>query len=90
MRLVVQRVKQGSVTVAGETVGAIDDGLVVLIGVRRGDTGEQADWLADKTARLRIFEDDAGKLNRSVLDSGGRVLAISQFTLYGDATGGNR
>ncbi len=90
MRLVVQRVKQGSVTVAGETVGAIEHGLVVLIGVRRGDTGEQADWLADKTARLRIFEDDAGKLNRSVLDIGGRVLAISQFTLYGDATGGNR
>jgi len=90
MRLVVQRVKQGSVTVVGETVGAIDHGLVVLIGVRRGDTGEQADWLADKTARLRIFEDDAGKLNRSVLDIGGRVLAISQFTLYGDATGGNR
>lgn len=90
MRLVVQRVTEGSVTVAGETVGAIGRGLVVLVGVRRGDTGEQADWLADKTARLRIFEDEAGKLNRSVLDSGGAVLAVSQFTLYGDTSGGNR
>ncbi len=90
MRLVVQRVTQGSVSVGGEVVGAIGRGLVVLVGVKRGDTGEQADWLADKTARLRIFEDDAGKLNRSVLDVGGAVLAVSQFTLYGDATGGNR
>ncbi len=63
---------------------------MVLVGVQRGDAGEQADWLADKTARLRIFEDEAGKLNRSVLDVGGAVLAVSQFTLYGDATGGNR
>lgn len=90
MKLVVQRVTRGSVSVSGEVVGAIDRGLVVLVGVRRGDTGDQADWLADKTARLRIFEDDAGKLNRSVLDVGGGVLAVSQFTLYGDATGGNR
>jgi D-aminoacyl-tRNA deacylase len=90
MRLVVQRVTQGSVTVAGETIGAISRGLVVLVGVRRGDGGEQADWLAEKTARLRIFEDDAGKLNRSVLDIGGGVLAVSQFTLYGDSSGGNR
>lgn len=90
MKLVVQRVTRGSVSVSGEVVGAIDRGLVVLVGVRRGDTGDQADWLADKTARLRIFEDDAGKLNRSVLDVGGAVLAVSQFTLYGDATGGNR
>ncbi len=90
MRLVVQRVTEGSVTVAGESVGAIGRGLVVLVGVRRGDTVEQADWLADKTARLRIFEDEAGKLNRSVLDIGGAVLAVSQFTLYGDTSGGNR
>ena len=90
MKLVVQRVTRGSVSVSGEVVGAIDRGLVVLVGVRRGDTGDQADWLADKTARLRVFEDDAGKLNRSVLDVGGAVLAVSQFTLYGDATGGNR
>lgn len=90
MRLVVQRVTQGSVTVAGETIGAIGRGLVVLVGVRRDDGGEQADWLAEKTARLRIFEDDAGKLNRSVLDIGGGVLAVSQFTLYGDSSGGNR
>lgn len=90
MRLVVQRVTQGSVTVGGETIGEIERGLVVLVGVRRGDGGEQADWLADKTARLRIFEDEAGKLNRSVLDIGGSVLAVSQFTLYGDSSGGNR
>lgn len=90
MKLVVQRVTRGSVSVSGEVVGAIDRGLVVLVGVRRGDTGDRADWLAEKTARLRIFEDDAGKLNRSVLDVGGAVLAVSQFTLYGDATGGNR
>lgn len=90
MKLVVQRVTRGSVSVSGEVVGAIDRGLVVLVGVRGGDTGDQADWLADKTARLRIFEDDAGKLNLSVLDVGGAVLAVSQFTLYGDATGGNR
>lgn len=90
MKLVVQRVTQGSVSVGGEVVGAIGRGLVVLVGVQRGDAGEQADWLADKTARLRIFEDEAGKLNRSVLDVGGAVLAVSQFTLYGDATGGNR
>ncbi len=90
MRLVVQRVTQGAVTVGDETIGAIGRGLVVLVGVRRGDGGEQADWLAEKTARLRIFEDDAGKLNRSVLDIGGSVLAVSQFTLYGDSSGGNR
>ncbi|MBL8096729.1 MAG: D-tyrosyl-tRNA(Tyr) deacylase [Anaerolineales bacterium] len=90
MRLVVQRVTHGSVTVGGETLGAIGRGLVVLVGVRRGDVGEQADWLAEKTARLRIFEDDAGKLNRSVLDINGAVLAVSQFTLYGDSSGGNR
>lgn len=90
MRLVVQRVTRGAVTVGDETIGAIGRGLVVLVGVRRGDGGEQADWLAEKTARLRIFEDDAGKLNRSVLDIGGSVLAVSQFTLYGDSSGGNR
>ncbi len=90
MRLVVQRVTHGSVTVGGETIGAIGRGLVVLVGVRRGDVGEQADWLAEKTARLRVFEDDAGKLNRSVLDINGAVLAVSQFTLYGDSSGGNR
>lgn len=90
MRLIVQRVTHGSVTVGGETIGAIGRGLVVLVGVRRGDVGEQADWLAEKTARLRIFEDEAGKLNRSVLDIEGSVLAVSQFTLYGDSSGGNR
>ena len=90
MKLVVQRVTQGSVSVGGEVVGAIGRGLVVLVGVQRGDAGEQADWLADKTARLRIFEDEAGKLNRSVLDVGGAVLAVSQFTLYGDARKGRR
>jgi D-tyrosyl-tRNA(Tyr) deacylase len=78
------------VTVAGEEVGAIGPGLLVLLGVRRGDTAEQADKLARKLLALRIFEDDDGKMNRSVVDTGGEVLCVSQFTLYGDARKGNR
>ena len=90
MRAVVQRVHRASVTVDGETVGAIDHGLLVLLGVGHDDTGETARTLAAKTAKLRIFEDDDGKMNRSVADAGGAVLAVSQFTLYGDARKGNR
>ena len=77
-------------TVAGEEVGAIGPGLLVLLGVRRGDTAEAADKLARKLLALRIFEDDDGKMNRSVVDAGGEVLCVSQFTLYGDARKGNR
>jgi D-tyrosyl-tRNA(Tyr) deacylase len=78
------------VTVAGEEVGAIGPGLLVLLGVRRGDTAEAADKLARKLLALRIFEDGDGKMNRSVVDAGGEVLCVSQFTLYGDARKGNR
>ncbi|NPV67629.1 MAG: D-tyrosyl-tRNA(Tyr) deacylase [Anaerolineae bacterium] len=90
MRVVLQRVTRGSVTVDGRVVGAVDQGFVALVGVTHTDTEQQADLLARKTAHLRVFEDDEGKLNRSVLDIGGGVLVISQFTLYADARKGRR
>jgi D-tyrosyl-tRNA(Tyr) deacylase len=90
MRVVVQRVSRASVTVEGRMVGAIERGLALLVGVRVGDTEAEAQWLASKIAMLRIFDDDAGKLNRSVLDVGGSILVVSQFTLYADARKGRR
>lgn len=90
MRLVIQRVNRGRVSVAGQTVSDIGPGLVVLVGVGHNDTSAQADWLAEKTANLRIFEDEAGKMNRSVLEAGGSVLVVSQFTLYANAEKGRR
>ena len=90
MRLVIQRVKQASVTVDGKRVSEIGPGLLVLAGVSHGDTPFDARHLAGKTARLRIFEDEDGKMNRSVQEIGGGVLAVSQFTLYGDCSKGNR
>ena len=90
MRAVVQRVARASVTVEGEVVGAIEHGLMVLLGVTHGDGEEQAGWLANKLAGLRIFEDEEGKMNRSVTDVGGSALVVSQFTLYGDASRGRR
>ncbi len=90
MRAVVRRVARARVTVDGETTGEIGRGLLVLLGVRRGDTAEQADKLARKLLALRIFEDDDGRMNRSVVDVQGEVLCVSQFTLYGDARKGNR
>jgi D-tyrosyl-tRNA(Tyr) deacylase len=90
MRAVVQRVSQASVTVEGKAVGAIEQGVVVLVGVTHGDTREQADWLAEKVAGLRIFEDAEGKMNLGLLDVGGAALVVSQFTLYGDARKGRR
>ena len=90
MRAVLQRVRQGSVSVSGENIGAIDDGLVILIGVTHLDTLAQADTLARKTANLRIFEDHAGKMNLSLLDVSGSALVISQFTLYADCRKGRR
>ena len=90
MRAVVQRVSLGSVSVGGEVVGAIEQGVVVLVGVTHGDTEEQAEWLARKITGLRIFEDDAGKLNAGILDVDGAALVISQFTLYADCRKGRR
>ncbi|AEF95101.1 D-tyrosyl-tRNA(Tyr) deacylase [Desulfotomaculum nigrificans CO-1-SRB] len=90
MRAVVQRVLRGSVTVDNEIVGQIGHGLVVLLGVGCGDTVEDAYYLADKISQLRIFDDQEGKLNLSVQDVGGSVLAISQFTLFGDCRKGRR
>jgi len=90
MRVVLQRCKKASVEVDGVTVGAIDHGLVLLVGVTHDDTEKDAKWLADKMAGLRIFEDDAGKMNLSIQDVGGAVLSISQFTLYGDCRNGKR
>jgi D-tyrosyl-tRNA(Tyr) deacylase len=90
MRAVVQRVSEAAVTVGGELVSAIGPGLLVLLGVGREDAEADADYLADKVANLRIFEDDAGQMNRSVLDTKGAVLVVSQFTLYGDARRGRR
>ena len=90
MRAVVQRCRRGSVTVAGEVVGAIDHGLVVLLGAGRGDAEADVAYVVDKVVNLRIFADDEGKMNRSVLDVAGGVLLISQFTLYGDTRKGRR
>ena len=85
-----QRVSRARVTVAGEITGEIGRGLLVLLGVGNTDTETDADYLAEKVVGLRIFEDDAGKMNRSVGEVGGTVLAVSQFTLYGDARRGRR
>ena len=90
MRAVVQRVSEASVSVDGAVVGRVGAGLLVLLGVAPGDGDAQVDWMAKKLAELRIFPDDAGKMNRSVRDVGGGVLVISQFTLYGDASKGRR
>ena len=90
MTAVLQRVKYATVRVDGNTVGACEAGLMILLGVRQGDDEEDSRLLAEKIARLRIFEDEDGKMNRSVLDVGGEVLMVSQFTLYGDAAKGNR
>lgn len=90
MRIVLQRVKQASVEVAGQTVGSIGPGLLAFIGVTHEDTQQDADFLAEKIAHLRVFPDDAGKMNRSVKDAQGGVLVVSQFTLYGDCRKGRR
>lgn len=90
MRAVVQRVREARVTVENETVGNIGAGLLVLIGVHSEDTLQDVEYLADKIVYLRIFEDEAGKMNRSLLETGGSALLVSQFTLYGDARKGRR
>jgi D-tyrosyl-tRNA(Tyr) deacylase len=90
MRVVVQRVARGRVSVAGNPVAEIGRGLVILLGVGPGDGEEQISYLADKIANLRIFEDEAGKMNRSLLEVGGEVIVVSQFTLYADTRKGRR
>jgi len=90
MRAVVQRVSESKVTVAERTTGAIGQGLLVLLGVARGDGTPAADYLSDKIANLRIFEDETGRMNRSLLDVGGKMLVVSQFTLLGDCRKGRR
>ena len=90
MRACVQRVRTASVTVDGNIVGQIDHGLVVLLGVAQGDTEQDAKQLADKIVKLRIFEDDQDKMNRSLVDTGGSMLVVSQFTLAADTSRGNR
>ena len=90
MRAILQRVKRGAVSVDGQVAGSIGVGLVILVGATHSDTPAQAKVLAHKTANLRIFEDEAGKMNRSALDVGAEVLVVPQFTLYADCRGGRR
>lgn len=90
MKAVIQRVKSGSVSVGGKIAGSIDKGFVIFVGVVEGDAAEQADLLAQKTAKLRVFCDENGKMNKSLLDVGGQALVVSQFTLCADCSRGNR
>ncbi|WP_191560740.1 D-aminoacyl-tRNA deacylase [Metabacillus idriensis] len=90
MKIVVQRARNAEVTVNNETIGKISEGFMLLVGVTHDDTEQDAEFLADKIANLRVFEDDEEKMNHSLLDVGGQVLSISQFTLYGDCRKGRR
>ena len=90
MRAVLQRVKEARVTVEGKVTGQIGPGLLVLLGVGKGDLERDVDWMVDKVAALRIFEDEAGKMNRSLLDTHRALLAVSQFTLFADTSKGRR
>ncbi len=90
MRLVIQRVSRAAVRVAGETVSEIGPGLLVLVAVGRDDAEDETEWLAGKVFNLRIFEDDEGKMNRSLEETGGEILVVPQFTLYGDVRRGRR
>ena len=90
MRTVVQRVRSSSVAIDGNIVGKIDKGLMILVGIRHDDTKKQVEWMADKIKKLRIFEDEDGKMNLSTKDVGAEYLIVSQFTLYGDCKKGTR
>lgn len=90
MRAVVQRVRSARVLVGSEIIGEIGPGLLVLLGVHTSDTNEQTRWMSEKIAGLRVFEDDSGKMNRSITEINGSVLVVSQFTLYGDCSKGRR
>lgn len=90
MKVIVQRVSSASVTVGKEITGVIKEGLLLLVGIHHDDTEEQLNWMCEKVLKLRIFEDEADKMNRSVVDVKGGILVVSQFTLYGDAKKGTR
>ena len=90
MRTVVQRVRSAHVDIDNKTVGKIDKGLMILVGIRQDDTKKQVEWMADKIKKLRIFEDEEGKMNLSAKDIGAQYLIVSQFTLYGDCKKGTR
>jgi D-aminoacyl-tRNA deacylase len=90
MKVVLQRSRNASVTANGELSGEIASGFVLLVGITHEDTEKDADWMADKIANLRVFEDEEGKMNRSLLDEGKEILSVSQFTLYGDCRKGRR
>jgi D-aminoacyl-tRNA deacylase len=90
VKVVVQRSKQAKVVIDGEIVGSIDSGLVLLVGITHEDTEADVKWMAEKVVNLRIFEDESGKMNHSVADTGGQLLSVSQFTLYGDCRKGRR
>lgn len=90
MRVVLQRVKHAQVDIEGKTVGLIEQGLLLLVGIKTGDTEDDIQYAADKISGLRIFEDNGGKMNRSVIDADGAILSVSQFTLYGDTSKGRR
>lgn len=90
MRVVAQRVREAKVEVENEKIGSIGKGILLLVGIHRGDTEEELEWMCKKILKLRIFDDEEGKMNLSVQDIGGELLVVSQFTLYGDAEKGNR
>lgn len=90
MKLVIQRVNSASVDVDGQNIASIGKGILVLVGIGKGDTIEAGNWLAKKLCNLRIFEDNNGKMNQSIIDVGGEILLVSQFTLYADCTRGRR
>lgn len=90
MRAVIQRVRRAHVIIDGRAVGQIGPGLVIFVGVRKGDRHEEVDWMGEKIAHLRVFDDGEGRMDRSVLETGGEALVVSQFTLYGDARKGRR
>jgi D-tyrosyl-tRNA(Tyr) deacylase len=90
MKAVIQRVKESSVSIESEIIGSIKRGLLILLGVAKGDQKAEADYLSEKVANLRIFEDENGKMNRSILETGGEALVVSQFTLLGDCRKGRR